>query len=93
LAPPRVHALAASADVHPVYLARQFRRFYGCSVSEYIQQRRLQRTADLMTSGDEPLSVVSYRAGFADQAHMCRVFRAHMGITPGTFRQLARDGG
>jgi AraC family transcriptional regulator len=27
---PRVRVLAASAGVHPVYLARQFRRFYGC---------------------------------------------------------------
>jgi AraC family transcriptional regulator len=88
--PPRVRALARSADVHPVYLARQFRRYYGCSVSEYLQQRRIQRTADLVTSNDEPLSLASYRAGFADQAHMCRVFRAHTGVTPGAFRTLVR---
>lgn len=89
LAPPRVRALAAAAGVHPVYLARQFRRFYGCSVSEYLRQRRLQRTAELMTSSDDSLSSVSYIAGFADQAHMCRVFRASTGITPGAFRALA----
>jgi AraC family transcriptional regulator len=92
-APPRVRVLAASAGVHPVYLARQFRRFYGCSVTEYLKQRRLQRTADLMTSNDDPLSLVSYTAGFADQAHMCRVFRAATGVTPGAFRALAGLGG
>ena len=91
-APPRVRALAASAGVHPVYLARQFRRFYGCSVTQYLQQRRLQRMAELVTSIDGPLSVVSYAAGFADQAHMCRVFRAHAGVTPGAYRALARAG-
>jgi AraC family transcriptional regulator len=89
-APPRVRVLAASAGVHPVYLARQFRRFYGCSVSEYLKQRRLQYTADLMAASDDPLSLVSYTAGFADQAHMCRVFRAGTGVTPGAFRALAR---
>jgi AraC family transcriptional regulator len=89
-APPRVRVLAASAGVHPVYLARQFRRFYGYSVTDYLKQRRLQRTADLMTSTNDPLSLVSYAAGFADQAHMCRVFRAATGVTPGTFRMLAR---
>jgi AraC family transcriptional regulator len=88
-APPRVRVLAASAGVHPVYLARQFRRFYGCSVTEYLKQRRLQRTADLVTSNEHPLSLVSYTAGFADQAHMCRVFRAATGVTPGAFRALA----
>lgn len=91
-APPRVRVVAASAGVHPVYLARQFRRFYGCSVSEYLKQRRLQHTADLMAVSDDPLSLVSYSAGFADQAHMCRVFRAGTGVTPGAFRALARAG-
>ncbi|MDQ3997297.1 MAG: AraC family transcriptional regulator [Gemmatimonadota bacterium] len=86
---PRVRALAASAGVHPVYLARQFRRFYGCSVSEYLQRQRLQRTADMVASSGGALSLVSYTAGFADQAHMCRVFRAHTGVTPGAFRALA----
>lgn len=90
-APPRVRVLAASAGVHPVYLARQFRRFYGCSVSEYLQRQRLQRTADMVASGDGALSLVSYTAGFADQAHMCRVFRAHTGVTPGAFRVLANS--
>jgi AraC family transcriptional regulator len=89
--PPRVRVLAASAGVHPVYLARQFRRFYGCSVSEYLQRQRLQRTADMVASGDGALSLVSYTAGFADQAHMCRVFRAHTGVTPGAFRVLANS--
>jgi AraC-like DNA-binding protein len=42
-----------------------------------------------MTSNDDPLSLVSYTAGFADQAHMCRVFRAATGVTPGAFRALA----
>jgi AraC family transcriptional regulator len=88
--PPRVRVLAASAGVHPVYLARQFRRFYGCSVTQYLQQRRLQRTADLVTSNDHALSLVSYSAGFADQAHMCRVFRASTGVTPSVYRALAR---
>ena len=88
-APPRVRVLASSAGVHPVYLARQFRRFYGCSVTEYLKQRRLQHTADLVTSNDDSLSLVSYRAGFADQAHMCRVFRSATGVTPGAFRVLA----
>jgi AraC family transcriptional regulator len=90
LVSPRVRVLATSAGVHPVYLARQFRRFYGCSVTQYLRQRRLQRTADLVTSSDQPLSVVGYTAGFADQAHMCRVFRTYAGVTPGAYRALAR---
>jgi AraC family transcriptional regulator len=41
----RVRDVAQVASVHPVYLARQFRRYMGCSVVKYIAGRRLQHAA------------------------------------------------
>jgi len=32
---------------------------------------------------------VALRLGFADQAHFQRVFKAHTGVTPGSFRRVA----
>jgi AraC family transcriptional regulator len=83
-----VSALAAEAQVHPVYLARQFRRWYGCSITDYVRRRRVQLTARHITTSRRALSTVSYDAGFSDQAHMCRVFKAETGLTPGSFRAL-----
>jgi AraC family transcriptional regulator len=83
-----VSALAAGAGVHPVYLARQFRRWYGCSITDYVRRRRVQLAARHITTSRGALSTVSYNAGFSDQAHMCRVFKAETGVTPGSFRAL-----
>ncbi|WP_176518330.1 AraC family transcriptional regulator, partial [Pseudomonas faucium] len=33
------------------------------------------------------LAEVAYRLGFADQSHFQRVFKAHVGVTPGQYRQ------
>lgn len=88
--PPRLAQLAARAGVHPVYLARQFRRFYGCSTSEHIQRRRVQRAAALIAAGGLPLARVALAAGFSDQPHLGRVFRRETGLAPGAFRHLAR---
>jgi AraC family transcriptional regulator len=90
--PPRLSDLASLADVHPVYLARQFRRFFGCSVSTYVHRRRVQRTAELMALSPEPLSRISYEAGFTDQPHMCRIFRRETGLTPTEYRAIQRAG-
>lgn len=87
-APPRVSALARDADVHPVYLARQFRRYFGTSVSAYAQLLRMRRAAQRIAERSEPLSAIACEAGFADQAHMCRSFRRETGLTPGAYRQL-----
>jgi AraC family transcriptional regulator len=47
---PIVSALARSADVHRVQRARQCRRYYRCSVGEYIRHRRVQLAARLIST-------------------------------------------
>ena len=89
--PPRLSDLAALAGVHPVYLARQFRRFYGCSTSGYLHRRRVQRAADLLGASQVPLARVSLAAGFTDQPHMCRIFRRETGLTPRQYQAIAGE--
>jgi AraC family transcriptional regulator len=85
----RVRDLAAGAGVHPVYLARQFRRFFGSSVVSYLQRQRVTRAADLIASSSARLSTVAFQTGFADQSHLSRSFRAGTGLTPGAYRDAA----
>ena len=60
------------------------------TVSEYIQQRRLEEAA--RTLADPMRSRVSIAEiaaahGFKSQAHFCRLFREHHGMTPREFRR------
>lgn len=87
----RVRDVAARAGVHPVYLARQFRRYFGSSVVSYLQRRRVTRAADLIASSSLPLSMVAFQAGFADQSHLNRSFRAGTGFTPGAYAGFIRS--
>jgi AraC family transcriptional regulator len=86
----RVRDLAASAGVHPVYLARQFRRFFGSTVVSYLQRQRVTRAANLIASSSLPLSTVAFREGFADQSHLTRSFREGTGFTPGAYARVVR---
>lgn len=83
------HALAAEAGVHPVSLARAFRRHYGESVSECVRRLRLQRAAHLITTTEQPLAQVAAEAGFSDQSHLTRTLRAEAAVTPAALRALA----
>lgn len=87
----RVRDVAARARVHPVYLARQFRRFFGSSVVSYLQRTRVTRAAELIASSSMPLSMVAFQAGFADQSHLSRSFRAGTGFTPGAYAGFVRS--
>ena len=82
---PSIAEIAHACGVHPVHLARTFRRFFGCTPGAYLRRARVGRAA-AMLRGRLSLSEVALRCGFADQSHMTHAFRRALGITPGAFR-------
>jgi AraC family transcriptional regulator len=82
--------LAREAGVHPVYLARRFRRHYGRSVLDYLRDVRVRAAVRQLADATTPLSEVALAAGFSDQSHLTRVVRAATGLTPARYRELAR---
>jgi len=88
-AAPPVRDLAAAAGVHPVYLARAFRRAYGAPVTEYARRLRVRAAANRVASTELPLARIACEAGFADQAHLTRELRRETGLTPAALRRAA----
>lgn len=86
---PSLRELAAAAGVHPGHLARTFRATFGVTVCEYSRGLRLEWAAQQLAD-DAPLAQIALDAGFADQSHFTRSFRAHVGVTPGRYRELLR---
>lgn len=83
-----VSALARQVGVHPVYLTRCIRRWYGASGGELIRAQRLQRAAAMLIDSTATVSEVAHAAGFADEPHLHRSFRRATGQTPRAFRSL-----
>ena len=75
--------LAQRLDLHPVYLARQFRRWSGHSVGEFVNQLRVCRALEQLQRSEMPLAEVALHAGFADQSQFTKTFRRYHGTTPG----------
>ena len=86
-APIRVSDLAELAGVHRVHLSRTFRRFFGCSVSEYVRRHRVHAACDRLRSTRRPASHVAIAAGFSDQSHMGRAFKEALGCSPCAYRR------
>ena len=68
-------------------LARQFRAAQGTSPYRYSLLRRLDRARQLVGHG-QPLVEVALATGFADQAHLTRMFHAAFGVSPARHRAL-----
>jgi len=79
--------LEAVAGLSRYELARQFRARHGTSPYRYSVLRRLDLARAELRRG-RPLVEVAFAAGFADQAHLTRAFRAAYGLTPGRYVRL-----
>ncbi len=60
---------------------------FGTSPHRYLLMRRLEFARDRI-HGERPLVEVAFDAGFADQAHFTRVFKAAFGLAPARYRAL-----
>ena len=68
-------------------LNRHLRRTLNASAYAFVVERRIQRARHLLRVGDLSLKEIAAAAGFSDQAHMTRMFRAKLGMTPGQYRR------
>jgi len=80
--------LARVAGVHPVHLARGYRHWMGAAPGDRLRTRRLERAADLLMRGRDPIGEIALACGFCDQSHLNRRFRRAYGVTPGEFARL-----
>ncbi|WP_091094834.1 helix-turn-helix domain-containing protein [Micromonospora citrea] len=80
--------LAALLNASPYRLSRAFTRQLGVSLTRYRNRVRVARALDRLEAGEAQLGVLAADLGFADQAHLCRTVRTHVGHTPTALRRL-----
>jgi AraC family transcriptional regulator len=87
---PTLQDVAEAAGIHPVHLAREFRRLKGLTVGGYIRRLRVELVCRELVTSDATIVDIALKAGFCDHSHMTRVFRQQTGVTPTEFRVLRR---
>lgn len=73
--------LAGTFFLSRYYLMHRFKEVYGCSVHQYIRQKRLQKAAEAIRR-DIPVLKAAEDAGFGDYSVFLRAFRAAYGKSP-----------
>lgn len=79
--------LARVAGCSQFHFARSFKQTTGQSPYRYVLARRIARACELLAAGTLPIAEVAAACGFYDQAHLTRVFKKQLGITPGAYRR------
>jgi AraC family transcriptional regulator len=87
---PSLADLANHVGVHPVHLAREFRRRFNCTIGDFIRQLRIESACREIAQADATLCDIALRAGFYDQSHFSNTFKRFTGMTPAAYRAACR---
>jgi AraC-like DNA-binding protein len=88
-APVTLAELAAHAGLSRFELARTFRAQVGLPPHAFQLDLRIARARTLLAGG-EPAAAVAAQCGFCDQAHLTRVFKRAVGVTPARYARSSK---
>jgi AraC-like DNA-binding protein len=82
-----LEALSGAVGLSPSRFMHAFTESLGVPLRPYLQWLKVQRAAGAIVAG-EPLAQAAAAAGFADAAHMSRIFRRMFGVSPSELRKI-----
>ncbi len=81
--------LARIACMGTTKLKTSFKHIYHCTISEYIQQRRMSHAEMLLTSTDLTIDHVALAVGYSNAGRFAANFKNNTGLFPAEYRKMA----
>jgi AraC family transcriptional regulator len=83
----KIPDLRALTHLSGSHFSRAFRTSFGDSPYGFVIRRRIESAQKLMLETSEPLCEIALRCGLCDQAHLSRLFRRAVGMSPSAWRR------
>ncbi len=84
--------IAAHIRLNPSYLSRTFGQRVGTPLIQYINERKMDKAALLLRSGNHKVKDVAEALGFDDPYYFTRLFNKTYGISPAEYMQTGGKG-
>ena len=83
------HSLKTYAEllnVHPSYLSSLFRKETGVTLTEYVNQKRVEHGVFLLNTTNMQIQTIAQQCGFSDINYFTRIFKKRIGKTPSEYK-------
>ncbi len=84
-----VNGLATVLDMHPSYLNSVFKKNTDRSILNFINEKRLEHSKELLLNTDLSIKEIALRSGFNDGFYFSKKFKSKYGISPSKFRNVS----
>lgn len=74
--------LSKYASLSPVYLHNLFKTSTGKTLRDFVEEQRIKKAINLLTSTDYTLTKIAFECGFSSQSYFSYVFKRRTKMTP-----------
>ncbi len=78
---------AEKLGYHPSYIWRVLKNTKDITFTDYIAKQKLELAKQMLVDTDLPVGEIANRLSYSNAQNFIRLFKKHMGITPGQFRK------
>lgn len=83
-----VKDIAKAVHCSPSVIYKNFHTCLGCTLGEYITNKRIEKSCQLLQSTTLSVEEISQAVGFSSAAYYSRMFKKLKGISPSKFRAI-----
>ncbi len=87
-----VEQICKSIGISRVQLYRKVKALLGCSVNEFILNKRLTKAKYLLTQEDLPIAEVAYQVGFSSPSYFSTAFKNKFNMSPKDLKKTKSAG-
>ncbi|RKI30306.1 helix-turn-helix domain-containing protein [bacterium 1xD8-6] len=81
-----VQTLSEYTGLSSSYLSRLFKKELGISISDYILEKKIEKSENLLKYSDYSLIDIANYLAFSSQSHFIQTFKKAVGLTPNKYR-------
>ena len=81
-----LNQLAEIIHVNPSYLSTIFKKVYGDTIFNHLNQYRIEQAKTLLIQNNAKLYEIATLVGYSDAAYFSNLFKKHTGYTPSEYR-------
>lgn len=82
-----LQVVADQVHMSPSHFSKVFKTGMGKSFVDYLTEVRIEQSRSLLLNRDFSLIDIAGLVGFEDQSYFSKVFRRHVGVSPGRYRE------
>ena len=80
--------VAESVFLNKTYLCQLFKKQLGIGFNEYLENARINKAKELMSTTDDNITQIAIDVGYSSQSYFTKVFKKKTGMSPSYYKSV-----